>query len=253
MKHTTNIYYYAAMSLFLSLSASEAVAGSMSSDASALASAVFTVSGGPVWENAGETQSFYLVPGVQKTYQATSHPDTLGTVELFLGLQHVYHEHLIGQFGLAVAGTSSAHLQGNVWEDADPNFNNYFYTSKVDQLRLAFKGKLLAETNYGFMPYLSAGIGPGFNHAYDFTITPKIVEEIPAPPFNANSTISFSYTLGAGLQTSLNSHWQVGVGYEFADWGASELGLANGQTMGHGIQLNNLYTQELQFYLSYIA
>ena len=103
------------------------------------------------------------------------------------------------------------------------------------------------------MPWISASAGVGFNHAYDYTNTPLIFEAVANPDFNDHIQTSFTYTLCAGLQKALNPHWQLGVGYEFADWGKSELGRTSGQAMNSGLVLNHLYTNGILFNLTYIA
>ncbi len=102
-------------------------------------------------------------------------------------------------------------------------------------------------------PYVSGSLGVGFNQAYHFNITPTIFAAVPAPNFTSNTTVAFTYTLGIGLQRAINAHWKVSAGYEFADWGKSQLGTALGQTLGAGLSLNHLYTNGIQFSLSYCA
>ncbi|HHX3357169.1 TPA: outer membrane protein, partial [Legionella anisa] len=97
------------------------------------------------------------------------------------------------------------------------------------------------------------GVGVGFNRAHDFTNTPLIFEALPNPDFADHTKTAFTYTLGAGVQKALNDHWQIGAGYEFADWGKSELGRAFGQTMNSGLALNHLYTNGVLFNLTYVA
>ncbi|HHS9463875.1 TPA: outer membrane protein, partial [Legionella anisa] len=78
-------------------------------------------------------------------------------------------------------------------------------------------------------------------------------EALPNPDFADHTKTAFTYTLGAGVQKALNDHWQIGAGYEFADWGKSELGRAFGQTMNSGLALNHLYTNGVLFNLTYVA
>ena len=49
-----------------------------------------------------------------------------------------------------------------------------------------------------------------------------------------------------------NQHWQIGVDYEFADWGKSQLGRASEQTLNGGLVLNHLYINGVLFNLSCI-
>ena len=67
----------------------------------------------------------------------------------------------------------------------------------------------------------------------------------------SNTVTTFTYTVGAGLQYTVTQHWQVGIGYEFADWGSSHLDAAAGQQLGRGLALNHLYTNGLLFTFTY--
>ncbi len=73
------------------------------------------------------------------------------------------------------------------------------------------------------------------------------------PNFVPQTTTSFTYTLDAGVQITLSNHWQVGGGYQFADWGKSQLGRAVGQTEMNRLTLNHLYTNGLLLNLTYLA
>lgn len=215
---------------------------------------VFALSGGPVWTSANPLQILALQSDITKAYALNSEVGTLGTGEAFAGLQYTMTHQFDGQIGIAVAGSGLAKLSGDVWDDADPAFNNFKFSYNVAQVRVALKGKLIAtHTKFSkvVQPYLSASLGVGFNWANDYIATPRLFEAVSTPNFSANTTTSFSYTIGAGIQKSLNQHWHVGVGYELADWGKNQLGRAPGQTLGTGLSLQHLYTNEFQFTVSY--
>lgn len=214
---------------------------------------VGSVSAGPVWARGGETQTFYLAPEIEKTYAARISTNALASGELFLGIQKLLGSQWLGQLGLAAATTGNAKLQGVIWDDADPEFNNHSYQYKIRNSRIAVKGKLLLDKGYWLMPWVSASLGVGFNRAHDFTNTPLIFEALPNPNFKNHTKTAFTYTLGAGVQKSISEHWQLGVGYEFADWGKSELGRASGQTLNEGLKLNHLYTNGVVLNLTYVA
>lgn len=214
---------------------------------------VGTISTGPVWEGAGQTQTFYLAPNILKTYAAEHTTHALFDGEVFAGIQKELPKAFLGQIGLAVAATSNANLSGNIWDDADSTFNNYRYSYQVQHTHIAVKGKFLADRGYWVMPWVSASLGVGFNAAHDFQNTPLISEAVTMTNFASGTQTSFTYTLGAGVQKVLNSHWQAGIGYEFADWGQSQLSRASGQTLNSGLSLNHLYTNGVLFNLTYVA
>lgn len=214
---------------------------------------VGSIAAGPVWARGGETQTFFLAPEIEKTYASRKSTNALASGELFIGLQKSLASQWLGQLGLAAATTGNAKLQGVIWDDADPEFDNYSYQYKVRNTRIAAKGKLLLDKGYWLMPWVSASLGVGFNRAHDFTNTPLIFEALPNSNFTNHTKTAFTYTVGAGVQKALNTHWQVGAGYEFADWGKGELGRALGQTMNSGLALNHLYTNGVLFNLTYFA
>lgn len=91
----------------------------------------------------------------------------------------------------------------------------------------------------------------GFNQAHGFTNTPLNFHAVVNPNFEPRTEVALTYTLGVGMQKPLNKNWQVGIGYEFSDWGKSQLGRANGQTLNSGLKLAHLYTHGLLFNLTY--
>lgn len=216
-------------------------------------SLVTTLSMGPSWEKAGQAQTLDLAPGIEKTYTANKPSNTLIDSELFLGVQKSLPESLQGQIGLALAATSAASLSGDIWDDADPQFNNYIYQYKIQHTHIALKGKLLADWGWGILPWISGSAGVGFNHSYGFTNTPTIYEAIAAPNFESYTMTAFTYTLGIGIQKPLTKNWQIGAGYEFANWGKSKLGTASDETTGQTLSLSNLYTHSFLLNVSYLA
>ncbi|CAM2812632.1 outer membrane protein [Legionella worsleiensis] len=214
---------------------------------------VGSVSAGAAWAGAGETQTFYLTPDIEKTYVATKTTNALASGEVFWGVQKALSSSWLGQLGLAAAAYDNTQLQGVIWDDADPEFDNYSYQYKISSARIAIKSKLLLNKGYWVMPWVSASIGAGFNHANDYTNTPLIFEAITNPNFTNQIKTTFTYTLGAGIQKTLNNHWQIGVGYEFADWGKSELGRAFDQSLNTGLTLNHLYTNGVLLNLTYVV
>lgn len=214
---------------------------------------VATLSGGPLWENAGETQTFYLAPGIEKTYAAANCTNALTEGELFLGLQKAFPDQIKGQIGLALDITSNAKLSGNIWDDADPQFNNYLYSYQIRHTHISLKGKLLVDRGYFVIPWISGSLGIGFNTAHQFSNTPTICEAVENPNFASSTKTAFSYTLGVGVQKSLTKNWQIGMGYEFADWGRSQLGRATGQTLNSGLALSHLYVNGILLNITYIG
>jgi opacity protein-like surface antigen len=214
---------------------------------------VGTLSVGPAWSQPGDTQTFYLSPEIEKTYVAHKKSKALVSGELFAGIQKSVGSDLIGQLGLALGLAGPAKAQGIIWDDADPRFDNYSYKYNIRQTRVAVKGKLLKDYGAWVMPWISGSLGVGFNRAYSFNNTPLIFEAITNPDFGSKTKTAFTYTLGVGVQKIINEHWQAGVGYEFADWGKSQLRRSDGQTLTSGLRLSHTYTNGVLFNLTYVV
>ena len=214
---------------------------------------VGSIAAGPSWARGGETQTFFLAPEIEKTYVTRKSTNTLASGELFFGIQKLLGSQWLWQFGLAAATAGNAKLQGMIWDDADPQFDNYSYQYEVCNTRVSVKSKLLIDKGYWAMPWVSASLGVGFNRAHEYSNAPLIFEALPNPNFADRTKTAFTYTLGVGVQKPISEHWQMGVGYEFADWGKNELGRALGQTMNSVLALNHLYTNGVLFNLTYVA
>ncbi len=154
-------------------------------------SGVATLSVGPVWESAGNTQTFYLAPNIEKTNAANHASHALVDGEFFLGIQKPLRETLEGQIGLAIAKTDNASLSGNIWDDADSLFNNYTYHYQVRHTHLALKGKVLADRGYNVTLWVSGSLGVGFNQAHDFSNTPTINEAVVMSNFASNTPTDY--------------------------------------------------------------
>lgn len=215
-------------------------------------SLVSSLSVGASWAKGGETQALYLTPGIEKKYVADKTSNVLASGELFIGVQNDLSRRWTSYVGIAAATTDNAKLQGIIWDDADPQFDNYSYKYKIKNTRVALKGTLLFEHDYGIVPWVSASVGVGFNKAHGFSNTPLIYQALPSGNFEDNTETAFTYTIGAGIQKIINKHWQIGLGYEFADWGKSKLKRMPAQTLNSGLKLDHLYTNGILLNFTYL-
>lgn len=206
---------------------------------------------GAAWANAGEDQQFFLNPGVEKRYVAHKEDNSLAVGEIFIGKNIPTNNYGTFQLGIAAATTGNADLQGNIWDDANPLFNNHRYHYKVRSSRVAVKGRLAFENRFFVDPFVSASLGVGFNEAYDFTNTPLIPQAQPNRNFTDNTKTSFAYTLAIGVSKKITGNFEAGLRYEFADWGKSALGRAPGQTLNDGLALSHVRTNGVLFHIGY--
>lgn len=214
---------------------------------------VTSLSVGPAWSENGTNQRLTLAPEAEKLYTANHSNNALVNGEFFIGLQRALPFNLLGQGGLVVAATSSARMGGHIWDDLDPRFDNYSYRYSVQHTHVGVKGVLLYERGYWVTPWLSGSVAAGFNNAHGFDNTPLIFEAVKNANFASHTTTAFSYTVGAGVQKRIGSNYQVGIGYQFADWGKNRLGSSLGQTTNARLGSNHLCTNGFLVSISYVG
>lgn len=213
---------------------------------------VITLSGGPAWTTLGLTQVDYPpAPFPTTSYFPNKKSQTIGSGEVFFGLQRVLTPRITGQLGLGAAAAGDARVAGTFLVNGIPASNTFTYQYDVNHMRIELKGKLIGNFNKTIQPYISGSFGMGWNQSHGYSETSLDPINFPTVSFLSNTTTAMPYSVGAGLQAMLNQHWQVGVGYEFADLGKSKLGV-NGLTLIQGPYLDHFYTNELLFSLSYL-
>jgi opacity protein-like surface antigen len=214
---------------------------------------VTSISAGPTWARGGKTQTLFLTPMIEKTYVAQRAYNALASGELFVGFQRHLSSQWLGQFGVAIATTGEAKLQGEIWDDADPQFNNYTYAYQVNHTHVALKAKIQSSKRWFVEPFASVAVGIGINRASQFSNTPTIFEAIPAPNFSSHTTTSLSYAVAVGGQKRISDHISAGLSYEFSDWGNAALGPGSGQSLTRALSLSHLITHSAMFNLTYTA
>jgi hypothetical protein len=211
-----------------------------------------SISVGPSWSQPGATQTIALQPDVIDTYAHQTPINTLANGEVFFGIQRDLFQHVVGQFGLAFYISSPANLNGSIQVDGDPNFQNYTYQYRINHEHIALKSKWIFQQSLNINPYISGSVGVGFNRSYQYAVTPIIFQALPMPLFQSNTQTVVSYSLGGGFQRTFGQHITAAVGYQFVSWGASHLAPASGQTSAKGLGLSNVYSQGIEFNISYL-
>lgn len=210
---------------------------------------VVMLSGGPGWSTPGKTQTLTLESDGLNTYNNQSKTQTLGMGELFVGFQKQSPRlPMQSQWGVLVSAAAMARLKGEIWQLADPEFNNMNYSYNINQLRVGLRTKWILDKYLitdKIKPYLTGSIGAGFNHSFSFYNYGKISSVVANPNFENKIFTTFNYSAGIGLQKIINQNTQLGLGYEIFDWGKSALAPATGQATNTALSINHLYMQTL--------
>ena len=213
---------------------------------------VATLSAGPTWQSNQHNKTINLLPGITKTYTVDKSAINRTNNQLFLGINKPLTSQLQSHLGLEIA-LSQTKITGEIWDEANPAFNNYDYYYLINHSHLNIKGKLLANFNWPVQPWISAGMGLGFNRSSEFNNTPSIFGAVTMPNFSSKTVTAFTYNLGLGAQYILNKNWQVGMSYEFADWGKSKLGSIDGIAINQSLSRAHNYSNSFLLNITYLV
>ena len=207
---------------------------------------------GPAWTKPGSTQTIYVNPAYVDTYLNESGNQTLGNAELNFGFQFKAMDAFNVQFGPMVGAAGIAKPNGRILQYGV--LDNYRYTYNVSQIRGGLRARIFPENSYDewiFSPYITGSAGFSYNYSYTYQNRSVYQGGLANPDFGDNGNLSFSYSVGAGLQRDITCNYRVGVGYEYYSWGKSSLSVANGQLTKNVPVINNIYAQSVVISLTY--
>ncbi len=181
--------------------------------------------------NVGQSQNFPILNPVTDefyNYSATQFNQRSDLFEGFLGTEWCFQPNWAIQVGLDYnRPTSSFAANGTFLQGADlESADSYTYQYRVATSQWLIAGKLLYSLkNTPLHPYLLGGLGVAYNKAYDYGTN--------VPPFLTftrmyanNTSKSFSYALGVGVDADIAPRFRLGMGYRFSDLGKIRLGAA---------------------------
>jgi opacity protein-like surface antigen len=216
-------------------------------------SPIVTLSAGAAWATPGQNQYLYpLPPPSYQFYSYEANTQAAATLEVLFALQRVISPGIIGQFGIGLAGVSDYTINGSVVVNGVEDAYDYYYN--INHARAELKGALIANTFKVLQPYISASFGFAYNTAHGYHPSANSIF-VPVPLwYDSNVTLAFPYSVGAGVQATVNPNWQVGIGYQFVDLGKSFLNgdglfIADNQK---GLRQTHLYTNQLLVSVSYL-
>lgn len=216
----------------ISLLASTATAGDMGPMASFQGfHPVVSLQGGYASINAGgNIQRFTGTDLDVFTYNNSGDGKNAGFIGVFLGAEHalsfISRPGVFMQTGVEYNYFGKAGVNGINTVGVEPQTSTmyrYNYTFQTQQVLGTFK--LFATTHERFYPYGEVGLGAAFNRAGQYSaITAETGSINVTPGFGNQSNTRFSYNLGLGVDTQVNTNIRVGLGYRYSNFGASLLG-----------------------------
>ncbi|CEK10339.1 outer membrane protein [Legionella hackeliae] len=215
-----------------------------------------TISAGVVAAKTGKTQTLTMDGDfTEYRYQAgNSYSDKiLGGV--FIGEEVSLCPKWLLQLGLGLYIPGDFSSKGNLTEGIDEISSDTFsYNYKIRSRQLLVEGKLLSTMNKSFHPYVLLGLGAAFSEAYDYN--PAVPPFLTfTPQFTDHQNVSFSYSVGAGLDVDLRKNWRLGLGYRFADLGRADLGygVIDVIPFANTLKQSHLYAHQVMLQLTYLV
>lgn len=127
--------------------------------------------------------------------------------------------------GLSYHQFSEMTVRGTLQQGIFPPLYSADYQYTIELSQMLIDAKMQHQWGQRLYPYITAGLGGGFNRAKHFyTTVPGYLTVTPTYPNHHSS--SLSYALGLGIDALLASNITVGVGFLFSDLG--QVGLGNG-------------------------
>lgn len=201
------------------------------------------------------------------TYTSANSSKTTGLIGVFLGVEPIlsYTDFFLNA-GIEYSYFGNTKAKGINTVGIEPETSTayqYQYTIQTQQLLAVgklFKVTHLPKINRTFYPYLSLGLGVAFNQAKNYQAFTTETGNINLTPSFANHTnTSFSYNLGLGIESSIDQHTRVGIGYKFSDFIDANLG--NGQVAINqyvypvlfSLKSNHTYANQFIVQVSYVV
>ena len=124
--------------------------------------------------------------------------------------------------------------------------DSYDYHYKIIVRQLLVESKFSYVNTTRFQPYAQVGIGASFNRAYSFstTVPPSLAF---TRDYKNNTTVGFTYAVGAGVDIEIIDCLRTGVSYYFTDFGKIALGSASidGTSVSGTLRQHTFYANEV--------
>ncbi len=214
---------------------------------------VASLSAGVDVVNIHMTQNITILAPFQNSYVANTRiEDFVGG--LFVGFETPLFSQVLGQLGVSYYENSGYLAQGIVYQFTDPAMGNLFYQYSIQSQRLLLEGKLLTTCHQKYHPFINVGLGRTKNTASDYIETPVVSTSVPMTPgFGNNTSYSFTYLIGAGIEMDIDPHTRLGLMYRYVNLGKANLGTTPLQESTTTLSNNPLYTNEVMLQLTYLG
>lgn len=197
-----------------------------------------------------------LVGGTKpREYRSTSDYDATPVFGVNGGYEFTLQNNLVWSIGLGLYQTLSYESDGEIWDTTITTEHTLDYTYKVSSTRLMLESEIGMQCNNNFMPFVTIGIGPSWNHAESYQEKSINSGSDPEAPFLDHTSAAFAYQIGAGIAYSLTAKDRFSLAYRFVDLGSLHFG--NKDNAAHSVSpymlpVGRVKTHEVIFNYTYL-
>jgi opacity protein-like surface antigen len=216
--------------------------------------AITTFTGGVAFTSATDNND--LTIGLSDYhYQTDDDTSTPGIFGLLVGAEFQFHPDWAVQAGISYYQSTSFSASGTLAQGVDPqSYSSFHYEYDIIVRQVLAEGKLMYNWKEIFHPYLSLGLGGGFNQSFDYDVNIIPCGSTFSPHYEDNTVNSFSYLVGLGFDVDVNDFLRLGLGYRFTNFGEAALddGYINNTKTEQSLEQSSLNASELIFQISFV-
>lgn len=214
---------------------------------------IASLSAGTDVVNIHMTQNITILSPFQNSYVSNNRIEDF-VAGLFVGIETPVFNNVLGQLGISYYRNDGYLAQGIVYQFTDPAMGNLFYQYSIQSQRFLLESKLLATCHEKYHPFINVGLGRSKNTASDYVETAVVSTSVPmSPGFSNNTSYSFTYLIGAGVEIDIDTHTRLGVMYRYVNLGRANLGTTPLQESATTLNNDPLYTNEFMLQLTYLG
>lgn len=213
--------------------------------------------GAAVSSDLGESQSFPFNQPILDTnfnYSPYGNTQVEPIFNIFVGEEWAIAPQWFLQLGLGYDQSVPFEASGTFKEGMLPILSqiNFPYEYDIRVRQILVEGKLQYLYKDRYRPYFFLGLGASINSATNYKTYvpfPQLTRQ-----YKDNTTASFSYSIGLGIDVDVLKNIRLGVGYRFADFGEADLGQSNifGSPVAGTLSQSHLYANEVLAQLTFV-
>lgn len=194
----------------------------------------------------GQSQLWNLDPIIKRRFIDNNYNSDATTLGLGLGYGLLINKdkNILLQLGVGFYNSSNYTSRGHIWDDDNPNFEDFSYQYNFSSTRLMFEPRIMFRTDSLLSPFVSGGIGWARNRASNYQEIVLNDNELPERLFASDHKENFAWELGAGIAYKITENLSMNFAYKFVNLGEGHLGGFVDQTTTDRIKTGTVKTND---------